>query len=255
MLKLLAILTVILTIQIFPLQIHGVTQAASHSNEARSDKQPLTPSIISNVDNRKSCNKCEQEYSISAHDPGKYTRWGFWANVALTVITFGLAVAAIFQAKAANRQAKHIVASERAWIVVRPETEEDWKVNFFAVNGGKTPARILSINGVIHPVRRGEEELRIDWDSLNESSMSTPPEFLPPDAKCVAFSTDISKIGGFESRDRIALELIFYGKIRYLSVLESKPKIHETRWRYWYLAVKGAVPTPDPHHIKDNDWN
>lgn len=246
MLKLLAILITLIATPVFVIQAQKVPQAANHDQDHQAEQNTSPSAIINSVDNRKTCNKGGQEDSP--------THQGLF-DIAMVGLTAALAIIALLQANAARDQAKHIVNSERAWVVVQPETVEDWKVNFLAVNGGKTPARILSINGGIHPVRRGEDELKIDWDSLNESLMSTPPEFLPPDAKCVAFSRDISKIGGFESRDRIALELIFYGKIRYLSVLESKPKIHETRWRYWYLAVKGAVPTPDPFHINDNDWN
>jgi len=160
-------------------------------------------------------------------------------------------------AESANRA---MVAAQRAWVILRPEIIEGYRVSFFALNGGQTPARILSIHGKIHKVERGKE-LTIDWDSLNDSMLGTPPEFLPPGTRCIAYNIDLLPLSGItnldefkESMKRNPLELIFYGKIRYLCVLEAEKIVHETRWRYWYVAMEGFVPTQDPMHLNDNSW-
>lgn len=253
MLKRLAILAVIWTFAIPAMATQN--HDSSDNNDQNSQKVMPPPSSIAS-------NQTTTYYQQSADDKPKgwhkFIAWPEGITAWAIIFTLG---AIVWQAKATSNSAKAaeksaeaarantlaMIRAQRAWLVIKVEVEDESDIIFRAVNVGQTPAHILSIHGngmVVSP----KGKFQIDWNTLNESLMSTPRSFLPPQAECPAAQP--IKIALLQQ----ANPTVFYGKIRYFDVLEPSPKTtHETTWRYW-LPPRGSLPIPDPFDPEDNTW-
>jgi hypothetical protein len=181
-----------------------------------------------------------------------YARKGFIVNSIIAGITFLIAITALFQAIAANKQASHIVASERAWIITPPA---NWKPELFAAvigpaplnvfdvvfkNSGKTPAHLLEYS------LRYRHLTKAEWESL-----PSEPEYewlplgglllVPTDS--VGERAVLTPKGGILTEPeftsiRLADRFLYaYGSVKYRDAFE---KIRKMRFGYLYYFPQGG---------------
>lgn len=164
-------------------------------------------------------------------------------------------------ASAALLNAQTLINAERPWIVINVESPAPNQFHFKATNVGRTPARITAIYG--HPliVRRNRPEPTPDFEGT-ESLLSTPPCLLPSTTSCTALRCNIEELHGSDSVEDFLryvtsglFEIWFYGRVIYFDTLEPPPQTsHDTKWLFWYLPFKDALPIPDPRHPEYNTY-
>jgi hypothetical protein len=157
-------------------------------------------------------------------------------------------------AEAALKQASHIVASERAWIVVSVKSQSAGKFEFWAANTGSTPAKVISI-WATNLFFYGDPFVVPSDTETAESLLPYPPRLIPPGAEAIVWRCereDFERISGGGKGDQSRFsrgfgEAHIYGRIRYFDVLDTTNQApHETRWLYWLWPTDNAVPFQDP---------
>jgi hypothetical protein len=157
-----------------------------------------------------------------------------------------------------------LISAERAWVVVNIKEITPGVYVFIARNEGKTPAKVQSTYCANLWTPEGKELFIPPDEKTAEGQMQNPPFLLPPAAErsiwqCTRTQVEIFSQGGPGEQSFFARGFgmaHFYGRIRYHNVLETDPTIlHETRWFYWLVPVKGSVPFPDPMHPEHNTYS
>jgi hypothetical protein len=157
-----------------------------------------------------------------------------------------------------------MVNSERAWVVVSVDSAVPGEFRFWATNEGKTPAKVDSIWSCNIPLERGEKLTIPPDEQTKESLLQSPPCLIPPNAKriiwqCKAADFQKASGGGEGEKSRFSRGFVsayIFGRIRYFDVLDiGATEAHETRWLYWLVPLKDAVPFPDPMHSEYNTYS
>lgn len=173
MLKSLGLLAIAISIQVAPLHPQRPTQSDRHYSEAWIEQFAAERIVFDSGGDGHGGQKSDDKNPIGQDSSDSYARWGFWSNFALTIITSAIAVTAVFQARAALRQAHHVAISERAWMIAEmgvPNFTPYRDKKMFRIvtqlrNKGKTPAFILESASVAVVLRS------------NESLPETPPPY------------------------------------------------------------------------------
>jgi hypothetical protein len=257
-----ALIAAFVLLQIAPLQQQTPGQPSGHHAKTQVKQEPLEPTIINNVDNHQGHDEREEKNPVATQDPDKWVRRGFWINLILTLITLAVAIAAVLQAKAALKQANHIAASERAWILVKtvggpkggwydPENPSyaPGAAIEFAVYGN-TPARLTDarLYLVNVPARIGTEPLEPILPEVPDypkgpwnSEIPDNGRVLPPNDKfavnivldpAVSTEDEFNKL--WEWKNCVCL----YGFVAYGDTFGV---MHETRFCYVYEISRGGV--------------
>jgi hypothetical protein len=220
------------------------------------------------------------------NDNSPIYNWGLWITVAIAFFAGVQAVALIRQycvmrsqvsqlkktikatkqaAEAAQLNAQAAISAQRAWIGINVKSTVNNQFSFWAINVGKTPAKIISIYKIPRIVHR-QKELEIPEEYWKEggNTFDIEPRFLPSSANRIIAQYSIEKLRGDHAKDtemwtRYLAEgyfmLYFLGRIVYSIPLEGAAGIqHETRWLYMYVPKKGALPIPDPKYPEYNYW-
>jgi hypothetical protein len=168
------------------------------------------------------------------------------------------------QAGIMEGQLRTVINSERPWIVVSVDSPVPGEFRFWATNEGRTPAKVISIWSCSLPLMR-DDKLTIPPDEkTNESLVQSPPCLIPPTAKQIIWQckvADFQKASGGGKGDQSLFSRGFFsayifGRIRYFDVLDAESTVpHETKWLYWLIPVKDAMPFPDPRHPEYNTYS
>jgi hypothetical protein len=191
-------------------------------------------------------------------------------NLLLFLIGLGGIVAAIITLRKVERQilvaedgTKAMIRVERAWLVVSVDSIVPGEFRFWVTNVGNTPAKVDSIWSCNITLMRGEELTIPPDEQTQESLLRSPQCLIPPDAKQIIWQCTVGEFqkasGGGDGEkslfSRGFSSAYIFGRIRYFNVLDTKATIaNETRWLYWLVPVKDAMPFPDPRHSKHNTY-
>lgn len=184
MLKRLALLATVLSLALSSAvcQTHRAKQKHNDLNPA----SPVARTIVQHDNNSRTQADAEQHGQtevriVNLPQKDLYDKASFWVSLALAIVAFGSAMAAL-------RQAHHIVVSERAWMIAAPENPNPpvpqsnaresmaphvtmVLIRFF--NKGKTPAFIgrISTGGCVIPSN--------DAPNLSDRLVSDELGFIP----------------------------------------------------------------------------
>lgn len=153
--------------------------------------------------------------------------------------------AAMIAAKASLRQANHIVASERAWMLIEGDPNpgfDSWIFNFSSKNYGKSPAEILFTDLSFGVLNIGDD-LPEEPSYTKAKDAFSNREWVPPQGD--------TEVGSFHSYGVFTGELKdefdkikegrkilwLYGVVRYRDTVSAT--IHETRFCYWRKVGTG----------------
>jgi hypothetical protein len=179
----------------------------------------------------------------------------FWEKAAV-VVALGLLIVNIFLLHVTNKAATAAKDSvdlardnahmdQRAWVAVSDissnfRQDENWTVNLFFKNTGRTPAKNFVIWGAGEPVAKGQkpisEEIRLPGRGV-----------IAPDG---IFHSNLSISGHYDWK---AIDLVIHGRIDYDSVFGRG---HSTKFCYYFVPSKtgkgGFAPCESGNDVDNN---
>jgi hypothetical protein len=229
-----------------------------------------TPAVVTAIPGKETCgdaSKSKQPSGYQWHEllsPANIPNWGLVLVGAVAGCFAWLTLQDIRrQVGVAEANTQAMIRAERAWIVVRVECQPEGGFNFWMKNEGKTPAKVASIWSTNLFLDRTETLVVPTDEETSESLLSSPPCLVPPGAERIIWrcsKEDFERASGGGTGEQSRFYRGFgsgdlYGRIRYFNVLDTDPKLsHETRWLYWVIPVKDALPFPDPRHNEYNSY-
>ena len=228
---------------------HHQAQSASPKSEPRSAAS-LKEVHKGNIEPQQS--PPNQKAELPKNDDPDYTFWALILNGALTLITLAIAIAGIFQARAAKEGADIAMNSQRSWIVeigvVGPEMTHDWvkqiQCRFKVI--GNSPALGLESAFRFHLVNSKKKGSLFEADlppipnyGSEICTLENTPEMGKVRAPGDEFTVSPMLEGMFlEPEDVNAINAwqkfaCAYGYVKYRDAF-SRSKIRETRFCYVY---------------------
>jgi hypothetical protein len=244
---------------------HDQVSGQRPTRQGQQDAQgPPAPSIAP-ITNNLATAYYQQDSTDKPHGWHKFVTWPESITAWLVMLTLGAitwqaiethraAQGARDAASAALEQANHIVASERAWLILSSANREDqlvrpghpplywWKVK----NIGSTPAKIIEIQAVCGILENKlPEEPKFPLPIQLHGRMLAPGEGLE-------FNTFWTDSNGAMLRDNVeslgTMHLVAFGYVKYLTVLDSDS--HGSGFCDDCIYFSGPHPTTQPQRYE-----
>lgn len=160
-------------------------------------------------------------------------------------------------AEAALLNARAVINTERAWIIVSVKSPKTLAYEFEIENVGKTPAKFVASFCEISILERGNT-LPAGPIYKTERYDGLQPILFPPKDTRIIFAKNVREPMGGQPQEQWVRsvmngikELYFFGCLRYIDTLAvekgGKPVIHETKWCFKFMPIPGALPLSHPY--------
>ncbi|MDE3104453.1 MAG: hypothetical protein KGK08_04695 [Acidobacteriota bacterium] len=182
-----------------------------------------------------------------------YDKTQFWINVVLSMMGVLSATVAVFTLKTVKgqtgsleKQVRHLISSERAWLVIASSADEEQVLRTGAMheyrwtvkNIGKTPARILETMAVCRVAEMWSP--LPDEPTYYRDAIAMQERILPPGASMEFHTHWTSETGEMFTRPLELVDAVFlfaYGYVKYKTVLGED--VYESRFCDEFFHVAG----------------